>query len=92
MVDPSGLSKAAFEGDLRLAVPHIEHEVRIISPELSALNNPQDIAGILGRCRYVESSTALLRQFVLIDQTHSVMTIPQVLATLYEQDVDRFTA
>lgn len=90
LVDPFGLSKDAFESDLRLAIPHIENEIRIISPELSALNDPQDIADILGRCRDVEKSTALLRQLILIDHTHSVVTIPQVLAALYEQNVDRF--
>lgn len=92
LVDPSGLSKSAFENDLRLAIPHVEREIRVISPELSALNDPRDIADILGRCRDVEKSTALLRQFVLFDHTHSVVTIPQVLATLYEQNVDQFVA
>ena len=90
LVDPFGLSKDAFESDLRLAIPHVENEIRIISPELSALNDPKDIADILGRCRDIEKSTALLRQLILIDHTHSVVTIPQVLATLYEQNIDRF--
>lgn len=83
LVDPSGLRLNAFEGDLRQAIPHVKSLVRIISPEMSALNNPQVVADILGRC--CDIGTAKLQQYVLRDHTHSVVTIPQVLARLYEE-------
>lgn len=86
LVDPYGLKRNAFEGDLLQAVGNVESLVRIISPELSELNKPQAIADILGHCRDEEGVTARLEQYVLHDHTHSVMTIPQVLAQLYKED------
>lgn len=85
LVDPSGLKLPAFETDLVQATPHVERLIRVISPELSELNKKEDVADILGVVRDVDGRTALLEHFVLRDHTHSAVTLPQILARLYEE-------
>ena len=87
LVDPAGLSRDGFGLDFMEAAPNVESLVRIISPELSELNRPQAIADIMAQCRWSEKPKALLEQYVLADHTHSVVTIPQVLARLYRTDI-----
>ena len=82
LIDPSGLSKPGFAADFMRAAPAIKNEIRIISPELSALNDPSAVAEIMAAARG-ENSKALMKQWVLRDHTHSAVTIPQVLAALY---------
>jgi len=85
LVDPSGLSKDGFGHDLLVAAPNVQRLIRVISPELSALNNPEDIYRIMKACRDEVSPVALLEQYILRDHTHSVVTIPQVLTRLYAE-------
>lgn len=87
LVDPSGLSKASFESDFTKSVPTVSELIRIISPELSELNKPEAVADILSRSRDIEGSKPLLEQYILRDHTHSVVTVPQVLARLYKNDI-----
>ncbi len=87
LIDPYGLKRNAFESDLHQATDSVESLIRIISPELSALNKPDAIAEILGRCRDIEGAPTQVEQYVLHDHTHSVVTIPQVLARLYKEDI-----
>ncbi len=86
LVDPSGLSKDGFGADFAVAAPTVESLIRIISPELSELNDPQAIADIMALSRETQHPQALLEQYVLHDHTHSVMTLPQALARLYQTD------
>ena len=84
LIDPSGLSKPGFGEDFTRAVPFVENEIRVISPEQSALNSPGTIHKIMALARS-ENQQTLMEQWVLRDHTHSVVTIPQVLARLYGQ-------
>lgn len=83
LIDPSGLSKESFRGDFLKAARSVNKEIRIISPDLSALNDPDDITDIMATARG-ENSRAKMEQYILRDHTHSVVTIPQVLARLYK--------
>lgn len=89
LVDPYGLSLDAFEGDLRAAAPSVNSLIRVVSPELSELNEPQTVAEILDRLRDVEGVKADVQQFILRNHTHSAVTVPQVLAAVYKTDIDQ---
>lgn len=84
-IDPIALTRDSFEHDLRNALPKIHSELRILSPELSALNSPEAIADVLGRVTSETKHTALVEQWVLKGHTHSFMAVaPAVEAFLYK--------
>lgn len=83
-VDPRGLSKGGLETDLSVVIPHIEKKLRIISPEYSALNAPEDVANILKRVSGLAQTSLDIEQFVLEGHTHSwIAAAPAVEGYLY---------
>ena len=84
-IDPIALTRESFARDLQNALPNVHNELRVLSPELSALNNPSDIAEILGRVTSSTASDAFVEQWVLKGHTHSFMSVaPAVEALLYK--------
>lgn len=83
-IDPLALTRGTLETDLSLALPFIKKELRILSPELSELNDPEHIGGILERLSPSYSNT-MIEQWVLRRHSHSFMAVsPAVEARLYQ--------
>ena len=83
LIDPSGLRRDAFEGDLRKAAPNVERKINIIIPDMSRLNDWQAICGIVGRMGSLDGLCAEVNQWNLLDHTHANMNQPASLAAIY---------
>ena len=72
-VDPVGLSRGGFEYDLEQALPNVYGTSRVISPELSELNDWRSIAGVLGRVVENNQPDASVEQWIVEGHAHSFM-------------------
>ena len=87
LIDPRGLGHESLAHDLTDALPNISEEIRIISPELSALNNWENVAKILSNIVDTAQSTALLEQWVVHGHSHSLLggSNSGIVAELYRR-------
>ena len=83
LVDPAGLRRDGFEGDLRAAAPNVERRVDILVPDGSHLNDWRDVVMIVGRLRSVPGLTADVSQWNVLNHTHNSMNQPPALASVY---------
>lgn len=83
-VDPVGLSRETLETSLVLAAPNVLQELRVILPDMSALNDSRAIEEIVGRISGV--TDASVEAWILHGHTHSWMAgAPSVEALLYNE-------
>lgn len=87
LVDPAGLRRDGFEGDLRVAAPNVERRVDILVPDGSHLNDWRDVAMIVGRLRSVPGLTADVSQWNVLNHTHNSMNQPPALASVYAAEL-----
>lgn len=87
LVDPSGLKRDAFEGDLRAAVPNVLHKVELLVPDMSHLNDWQEVVRIVGRLRDVQNRTAEVNVRTIVGHTHANMNQPASLASIYTAEL-----
>lgn len=70
-VEPFGLSKASFEKELLEATEQVTGDVRVLLPDMSALNDWQAIADVVQRVRRLSATEAHLEAWVVRRHTHS---------------------
>ena len=87
LVDPSGLKRNAFEGDLREAAPNVRKRIDILVPELSHLNKWEDIQTIVERVRSIPHIPEI-SQWDILRHTHANMNQPASLAAIYSADLE----
>ena len=87
LVDPAGLRRDGFEGDLRVAAPNVERRIDILVPDGSHLNDWHDVAMIVGRLRSVPGLTADISQWNVLNHTHNSMNQPPALASVYAAEL-----
>lgn len=87
LVDPAGLRRDGFEGDLRVAAPNVERRIDILVPDGSHLNDWRDVAMIVGRLRSVPGLTADVSQWNVLNHTHNSMNQPPALASVYAAEL-----
>ena len=87
LVDPSGLKRNAFEGDLREAAPNVRKRIDILVPELSHLNKREDIQMIVERARNIPGIPEI-DQWNILRHTHANMNQPASLAAIYSVDLE----
>lgn len=87
LVDPSGLKRNAFEGDLREAAPNVRKRIDILVPELSHLNKWEDIQRIVERVRSIPHIPEI-SQWDVLRHTHANMNQPASLAAIYSADLE----
>lgn len=87
LTDPRGLHRETLESALLEAAPNVRNELRVITPELSELSRPDDVAAILGRVLQSAQlqDSLLFEQWVIRDHTHSWMAAtPAIQAHMYQ--------
>jgi len=82
LVDPSGLTRNAFEKDFRMAAPNVRDSIHILVPELSHLNKWEDIQMIVERARNIPGIPEI-DQWNILRHTHANMNQPASLAAIY---------
>ena len=87
LVDPAGLRRDGFEGDLRVAAPNVERRIDILVPDGSHLNDWRDVAMIVGRLRSVPGLTADVSQWNVLNHTHNSMNQSPALASVYAAEL-----
>ena len=87
LVDPSGLTRNAFERDFRVAVPNVRDSIHVLVPELSHLNKWEDIQMIVERARNIPGIPEI-DQWNILRHTHANMNQPASLAAIYSVDLE----
>ena len=87
LVDPSGLTRNAFEKDFRVAAPNVRDSIHILVPELSHLNRWEDIQMIVERARNIPGIPEI-DQWNILRHTHANMNQPASLAAIYSVDLE----
>jgi hypothetical protein len=87
LVDPSGLTRNAFEKDFRVAAPKVRNEIHVLVPELSHLNKWEDIQMIVERARNIPGIPEI-DQWNILRHTHANMNQPASLAAIYSVDLE----
>lgn len=84
IVDPVGLTRGGLENDLKDALPNVNTLTRVLSPELSEINDWRYVAEVLAKVAKYKKEGAILEQWVLEGHTHGFMAAaPGVEAFLY---------
>lgn len=86
LVDPSGLTRNAFEKDFRVAAPNVRDSIHVLVPELSHLNKWEDIQMIVERARNISGPE--INQWNILGHTHANMNQPASLAAIYSVDLE----
>ena len=87
LVDPSGLTRNAFEKDFRVAAPNVRDSIHVLVPELSHLNKWEDIQMIVERARNIPGIPEI-DQWNILRHTHANMNQPASLAAIYSVDLE----
>lgn len=87
LVDPSGLTRNAFEKDFRVAAPNVRDSIHVLVPELSHLNKWEDIQMIVERARNIPGIPEI-DQWNILRHTHANMNQPASLAAIYSADLE----
>lgn len=87
LVDPSGLTRNAFENDFRVAAPKVRNEIHALIPKQSYLNYWPAVQGIIGRLRDIPSLPEV-SQWNILRHTHANMNQPASLAAIYSVDLE----
>ena len=87
LVDPSGLTRNAFENDFRVAAPNVRDSIHVFIPKQSYLNYWPAVQGIIGRLRDIPSLPEV-SQWNILRHTHANMNQPASLAAIYSVDLE----
>ena len=86
LVDPSGLTRNAFENDFRAAAPNVRDAINALIPKQSYLNYWPAVQGIIGRLRDTPGLPEV-SQWNVLRHTPANMNQPASLAAIYSVDL-----